>query len=106
MDRKERVLQLLTEEFSLDGKPPQIEIEDESRLHSRGGAETHFKILLVSERFRGQSRIIRQRQVQQLLAQEFETGLHALSLRCLCPEEAADAGLFRSPSCVNSDQPK
>ena len=49
--------------------------------------ETHFQLLIVSEKFVGLSRIDRQRLVNDLLRQEFTAGLHALSLRLLAPAE-------------------
>lgn len=77
-----------------------LEIVDESSQHAgRQGQESHFKILLIAPSFQGQSRVARQRFVQQLLQAEFESGLHALSLRLLTADEAKSLGVFRSPDC-------
>eukprot|EP00392_Amoebophrya_sp_AT5.2_P007869 g7888.t1 len=67
-----------------------LKMEDESHAH-RGHAgvrdattkETHFKVVLVSDRFEGVSRVKRQQQVYACLDDEFKNqGLHALSLKC------------------------
>ncbi len=79
--------------------PERLEIEDESARHAghagvreagaaRGG-ETHYAMLVVSSRFAGLSRVQRSRLVHDLLAAEFGSGLHALSLTLRTPEEAA-----------------
>ncbi len=47
---------------------------------ARPGGETHYQVTLVSTAFEGLSRIARQRLVYAALREEFDTGLHALSL--------------------------
>lgn len=86
--------------------PEHLELVNESHTHHRGGDETHFKMLVVSSKFQGLSRVERQRQVQLLFDQERGQGLHALSLRLLTPEEWAkdkDRLSFQSPKCVSGD---
>jgi BolA-like protein 1 len=83
-------------------KPLHLEIENESSQHSvPTGSETHFKILIVSQLFLGLSRIERQRKVYSLLDSEFKSGLHALTVRALTPEEWEKDGAdgFISPEC-------
>ena len=41
---------------------------------------THFKIKIVSKKFKGKSRIERHRMVNNILEDEFKKGLHALTL--------------------------
>lgn len=61
-------------------QPLHLELENESANHHRGGAETHFKLVIVSNAFDGISRVERQRRVQNLFDAEREQGLHALAL--------------------------
>ncbi|WP_029604526.1 BolA family protein [Kozakia baliensis] len=75
-------------------EPQNLQIQDDSAKHAghaakKGldGGETHFTISVVSPRFSGLNRVARHRLVNELLAPEFETGLHALSLVLLTPEE-------------------
>ena len=97
--RKQRIQKILTEKFQ-NGL---IDIVDESHKHAgRAGQESHFKVLIQSDEFKGQSRVQRQRLVQNLLSEEFKSGLHALSLRLLTKEEADKNTQFESPNCQGS----
>src|SRR5690606_26166471 len=83
-------------------QPLYLELHNESFKHSvPPNSETHFKLLLVSPLFNGQSRVERQRQVYQVLDEEFKSGLHALTIRALAPEEwkAEASNEFVSPDC-------
>lgn len=80
---------LLTAQFA----PQKIVIEDQSALHAghagaRPGGQTHYRLTLVSQAFEGLTRVARQRLVYHALREEFETGLHALSLDLKTPREA------------------
>jgi len=74
--------------------PAECSIEDESARHaghagSPGGAgETHFRIRIVSAAFAGETRIARHRRIYDILAHELNSGVHALALTTLTPEEA------------------
>ncbi len=74
-------------------RPSLLEVEDESARHAghagaRAGGQTHYAATIVSERFSNLTRVDRSRLVHTLLAREFETGLHALSLKLRSPSEA------------------
>lgn len=87
--RAERIETLLRAAFS----PCELEIEDDSHRHAGhagnpdGGGETHYRLRLVSSAFQGQNRVARSRAVHEALAEEFATGLHALSLKLQAPGE-------------------
>mgnify|MGYP002403736786 CR=1 FL=1 len=72
--------------------PARLEVVDDSHRH-RGHAghdprgESHFTVTVVSEAFRGKSRVERHRTVNALLAEELRDRVHALALRTLTPEE-------------------
>lgn len=54
------------------------------------GDGRHFEAMIVSTQFAGLSRVQRQQRVNAVLRPHFETEtLHALSMRCLTPEEAS-----------------
>ncbi|MEM6465530.1 MAG: BolA family protein [Pseudomonadota bacterium] len=81
MSRADRMEQSLRSAFS----PQHLEIVDESEAHRGHGGwreegETHYRVEITSSAFNGQSRVARQRAVNQALAAEFDAGLHALSL--------------------------
>lgn len=74
--------------------PVLLDVRDDSSLHAghagaAPGGETHYSVLVVSDRFSGQSRVARHRLVNAALATEFSGGLHALALTLRTPEEQA-----------------
>jgi BolA protein len=86
--------------------PSYLEIENESHKHSRGGSETHFRLIVVSDQFEGLSRVDRQRQVAGLFDQERKQGLHALSQRTFTVKEWAemkDKLTLKSPACLHGE---
>jgi BolA protein len=90
---------------SLD--PIHLEIVDESHMHSvPEGAESHFKLLVVSQQFAGQGLVARHRAVNALLRPEFEAGLHALALHTWTPEEWFERGgsAPESPPCLGGSK--
>ncbi len=80
----------------LDGLAPErLLLENESHKHSvPKGSETHWNLIIVAERFAGQSRVQRQRTVYALLAEELQQkkGIHALTMKALTPSEWEAAG--------------
>jgi len=86
--RSDRIEATLSRAFA----PLLMSVVDDSRLHAghlgaRPEGETHYSVLLISERFRGLSRVVRHRLVMEALSGEFAAGLHALSLTLRTPEE-------------------
>ncbi|MEL6323506.1 MAG: BolA family protein, partial [Pseudomonadota bacterium] len=78
--REKRIRDSLVQAFA----PITLEIKDDSARHAghagaAPGGETHYSVRIVSEAFAEMSRVERQRAVNQALADEFNTGLHALS---------------------------
>lgn len=82
--------------------PLHLDIVDESHKHQKG-LESHFKILIVSEKFRGQNRLDRQRLVNNILKEELSEIIHALTQKTLTPEEwkASSPPNFESPNCIH-----
>lgn len=81
-NRTERIRAKLAQVFT----PEVLEIEDQSARHAgHAGAspegETHFLVRIVSKKFDGMSRVEMQRAVNGALKNEFDTGLHALSIK-------------------------
>lgn len=98
MSRKQRVNQLISNEL----RPSFFEAVDESNKHHvPEGAETHFKLIIVSKQFNGLSKVARHRLVNKLLSKEFDSGLHALSLHLYTVSEWQGTGQTTadSPAC-------
>lgn len=75
-------------------QPLDLEIIDESRLHAghnaaAAGGETHFRLRIVSDAFRGKTRLERHRMVQDLLRDELAGPVHALALKTQTAREAS-----------------
>ena len=81
----------LTEALRQGLAPTHLVVEDESHLHvghaGAAGGGGHFRALVVSSAFRGQTRVARQRAVYALLGDAMRARIHALALRTLTPEE-------------------
>ena len=94
--------QYINHALSLALTPDILIIENESSNHQVPvGSETHFKVIVVSAEFINLSRVARHRLVNNILAQEFSTGLHALSLHLYTPNEWAQRSTHipASPAC-------
>jgi len=79
----------LTAAFS----PARLEIENDSARHGghagdNGTGESHFNILIEAGAFEGASKVMRQRMVYKILADELAGPLHALSVKALAPGES------------------
>jgi len=82
----------LTESFA----PQSLKVLDESHLHEghaghRPGGQTHFRIYIVSELFKGMTRLERHRLINQTLASELAGGVHALAIHAAAPGEGGAA---------------
>jgi BolA protein len=67
-------------------KPTNLEIIDESHLHSghvgaRPEGETHFRLIISSETLAGKTRIEKQRLIYKALKEELAGPIHALSIQ-------------------------
>jgi BolA protein len=72
--------------------PESLRVEDESHLHEghaghRPGGETHFRLYIVADAFRGKSRLDRHRMINAALAAELKSGVHALAIHAQAPGE-------------------
>lgn len=82
----ERLAAALNEAFS----PTRLEVVDESHLHhghagARPEGETHFRVTVVADAFRGRSRVERHRMVNAAVADELAGPVHALAISASAP---------------------
>jgi BolA family transcriptional regulator, general stress-responsive regulator len=99
MNRQTQIETLLVQTFA----PKHFSVENESHMHSSGaGAETHFRVVLVTDAFEGKSLVARHRLVNEVLKPVFAGGLHALSVIPKTVQEYATTGeLPKSPACAS-----
>lgn len=84
-------------------QPQRLEVEDESGNHSvPPGAESHFRLLIVSDLFVGKTRIARHKMIYALLNSELSSGLHALTMQAMTQQEwqASGSRARMSPDCL------
>ncbi len=98
MSRQIRMLKVFTDALH----PLYVDVQDESNQHSvPKGSESHFKVIIVSDQFDALSRVSRHRKVNHLVNDEFEQGLHALSLFLYTAKEweEKETPVAASPVC-------
>jgi BolA family transcriptional regulator, general stress-responsive regulator len=83
---------VITEKLRKAFAPQSLRVEDESHQHAghaghRPGGETHYRLYIVSDAFRGKSRLERHRMVNAALAAELKGGVHALAIHAAAPGE-------------------
>ncbi|GBG24843.1 BolA-like protein 1 [Hondaea fermentalgiana] len=79
-----------------------LEVINESSGHNvPRGSETHFKVVVVSDKFEGLKLIERHRLVQSTLDAELQGGVHALSIVAKTPAQWEDKPVIPpSPNCL------
>ncbi|MEJ1298364.1 MAG: BolA/IbaG family iron-sulfur metabolism protein [Candidatus Sedimenticola sp. (ex Thyasira tokunagai)] len=90
-------------------QPQFLEVIDESHMHSvPEGAQSHFKVTVVSDKFKGEKLVARHRLINGLLREAFSGSLHALALHTMTPEEWYEkgAGTIDSPECMGGSKQK
>jgi BolA protein len=92
----ERIADIITEKLGAAFAPASLRVVDESHQHQghaghRPGGQTHYRLYIVSEAFRGKSRIDRHRMINQTLAGELAGGVHALAIHASAPGEGGAA---------------
>ena len=83
---------VIREKLTAGLEPAQLDVINESELHaghysSPGTGESHFRVIIVSEKFKGVSRIQRHRMINELLADELAGKVHALAVHAYAPGE-------------------
>lgn len=79
-----------------------LEVVDESYRHNvPAGSESHFKVVLVSDRFTGERFLNRHRMIYGTLSEELAGPVHALALHTYTIKEweGLQDTVFASPNC-------
>ncbi len=79
-------------------QPSVLEVENESHMHSGPAAESHYRLVIVSEEFAGKNLLARHRTINKLLAEELSGGVHALAMHTFTAEEWTERGESATPS--------
>jgi BolA protein len=85
-----RRAQLLRDRLESRFTPAQLTVEDESHLHAghagAAGGQSHFRVRIVSEAFRGISSVARHRLVYAAVDDLLKSDIHALAIEALPPD--------------------
>lgn len=103
VDVKAFIEQQLTEALS----PVYLEVLDESHMHNvPPGAQSHFKVTVVTSDFENVRRVPRHQKVNGLLAEALQGPVHALALHTYTPEEweARGGSVNASPNCLGGSK--
>ena len=97
------VYQTIERKITASLAPAHLEVINESHMHSvPPDSESHFKLVIVSQRFAGETLLGRHQAVNRILADELANHIHALSLLTLTPDEwrAKGGAIPDSPPCL------
>ncbi|KAG8463337.1 hypothetical protein KFE25_004848 [Diacronema lutheri] len=86
--------------------PVHLEVRNESASHNvPPGSETHFKVVIVSDKFEGAKLLDRHRVVNSALASELSGDVHALSIVAKSPSQwAQSSDVAPSPKCLGGSK--
>ena len=81
--------------------PEHLEVINESHMHNvPDGSESHFKVAIVSDKFKDKMLVARHRMVNKVLEEELKGSIHALALHTMTMEEWFEKGkAAESPPC-------
>ncbi|BFU60292.1 MULTISPECIES: BolA family protein [Rodentibacter] len=99
MSKQQELLDKIHAEF----QPHFVTVENESHLHSSGkGADSHFKLVIVSDAFIDVGKVQRHQKLYQLFSDDLKNGIHALALHLYTKEEWEKRGesFPISPNCM------
>jgi len=87
-----RTADLITKKLTEAFAPQSLTVEDESHKHEghsghREGGQTHYRVYIVSEAFKGKTRLERHRMINGALSNELAGGVHALAIHAAAPGE-------------------
>ena len=90
-----RTADLITQKLTEAFVPQSLKVVDESHRHEghaghRPGGQTHFRIYIVSDSFKGKTRIERHRMINQSLAAELAGRVHAVAIHASAPGEGGN----------------
>jgi BolA protein len=90
-----RTADLITKKLTEAFEPQSLEVVDESHRHEghaghRPGGQTHYRVYIVSQAFKGKTRVERHRMINATLSGELADGVHALAIHASAPGESVN----------------
>jgi len=97
----------ISNKLKAEYQPDYIQLDNESFMHAvPPNSETHFKLVLVTDRFTGLRPVQRHQGIYALLKEELAGPVHALALHTYTQSEWAQnpQGAPASPDCLGGDK--
>jgi len=87
-----RTADLITRKLTEAFQPQSLNVLDESSKHeghagARPGGQTHYRVYIVSDAFKGKTWLERHRMINTALSDELAGGVHALAIHAAAPGE-------------------
>jgi len=86
------VRDVIMEKLAAAFAPQSLQVVDESHQHvghagHRPGGESHFRVYIVADAFKGKTRLERHRMINEALQRELAGAIHALAIHAAAPGE-------------------
>jgi len=97
----------IREKLNLELQPVYLEVVNESYKHSvPKGSESHFKVVVVSDKFEGLPLIKQHKLVNSTLSEELSTSVHALAIKTATPQKWEEEGgiTLETPNCLGGSK--
>ena len=88
-----RTIDTINQKLTAAFAPHSLNVMDESHLHDpthpghRPEGQTHYRVYIVADAFKGKTRVERHRMINGALAAELAGGVHALAIHAAAPGE-------------------
>ena len=104
--RKMSITSAIEDKLNLQFTPAHLEVINESHKHNvPKGSETHFKVVVVSDKFANENLLARHRAVNNCLKNELASSVHALSIVAKTPEQwKSNSNVPMSPPCLGGSK--
>lgn len=100
---------IISNKLKTEYQPDSLQLTNESFMHAvPEGAESHFKLVIVSDRFQGLRLVQRHQHIYGLLAEQLSGPVHALALHTYTVDEWAEFqdSVPDSPACLGGSSVK
>ncbi|WP_293267024.1 BolA/IbaG family iron-sulfur metabolism protein [Neptunomonas sp.] len=97
---------VVEEKLRADINVIELQILNESHMHSGPATDSHFKLVLVSDDFAEKRLVQRHQMIYKTLAQELQSPIHALSMHLYTQDEwtKKNGEVMPSPACKGASK--
>ncbi|WP_016957799.1 BolA family protein [Catenovulum agarivorans] len=98
--------QIIFDKLKQRFNPIELDVQNESHMHSGPATDSHYKVIIASDEFAGKRLIQCHRAVNECLAEELAGAVHALSIHTYSVEEwqSGKVNVPLSPKCLGGSK--